>query len=491
MIKKSSFLKDWVDLVSPISLVNRASLKSLRRLESFWGRDVFSFLLLLPLAFFSLQCSSNESVQSVSAPYAEEVEDLGEADEASLAAELGEEEEGLAEGSGDLPEGEMAMEEGAEGLVGGDLAEDDSFAGDSVAGAENDGLGIESSDKVASSDSSSGSDSDFDSISSSATSTSQEGVAQRAKISVKKIKSAPFYRAGVWANAVYILRPGDTLRRVSQKIYGQDQDRSKGLLAINPHLKSTTKAGNKVYYNSPYRPMDREKLLFYYEDKGMGPSIYVTRPQDNIRKVSKKLLGFSGAWKEIWATNLQVESKWEVASGVELRYWAGDSSSSGGAGMPLASAPSLPPPAVRGGHGGRSGYVPKEASSVPSLEEEALAGSPSSTASESSMQESLANLAQKREDTFGDHREKGNLPSVFSQPIDLERGGAAQEGQKNPRQGSSAVGGEVGFFGDQKNVLLFGVGSAIVLLGLALVIVRKKRLQQDQMAQVFRDSHTG
>ena len=336
-IKNFLFLKNLTKgftkgLANSDPLLNLKHLEHLEHLEFFQWRGKISLLLIGFLACFSLQCTSNDSVNSVSAPYAEEVEELGEDEEASLAAELGE--EGESEASGDLPEGELAdneMEgEALEGVKEGALEEDSAFAEGTGEGADSDSDFSEVASESASASSDHGG------------STHSTSTVQGSRISVKKIKDTPFFRAGVWVNAVYILRSQDTLKKVSQKIYRQDRTRE--LLAINPHLRATTKAGNKVYYNSPYRPMDKKKLLFYYEDKGLSPSFYVTRPKDNLRKVAKRLLGFSGAWKEIWAINPQVQSKWEVASGMELRYWVRERGGSGASTSgPLASVDSSSP----------------------------------------------------------------------------------------------------------------------------------------------------
>ncbi|MCB0410917.1 MAG: hypothetical protein KDD22_00215, partial [Bdellovibrionales bacterium] len=147
-----------------------------------------------------------------------------------------------------------------------------------------------------------------------------EPVAKK-NIPVKKIASTPYESNGTLVNAVYIARDGDTIKSVAQKIYGSD--RSEDLLAVNPHFRSRgLKVGSKVYYNSPNRPEDRGKLLTYYEDIGLAPEIYVTKEGDNIRKVSKSLLGHERSWQEVYATN-DVESKGDLSSGIQLRYWTG------------------------------------------------------------------------------------------------------------------------------------------------------------------------
>ena len=62
-------------------------------------------------------------------------------------------------------------------------------------------------------------------------------------------------------------------------------------------------------------------MLTYYEEVGVQPQTYVSKEGDNIRTVSKNLLGHNEAWKEVWATNFNVESKGNIPPGLELRYW--------------------------------------------------------------------------------------------------------------------------------------------------------------------------
>jgi hypothetical protein len=119
-------------------------------------------------------------------------------------------------------------------------------------------------------------------------------------------------------NAVYIARPGDSYKAISKMIYGSE-DRWKDIKKANPSV-SKPKPGNKIYYNSPIRPDDRTKVATYYEDLGMVPDVYVAKDGENIRQVSKNLLGYDNAWQEIWSTN-SVESKGKMPAGTELRYW--------------------------------------------------------------------------------------------------------------------------------------------------------------------------
>lgn len=139
---------------------------------------------------------------------------------------------------------------------------------------------------------------------------------------LQKVASAPYMVGKTWVNAVYLARPGDTLKSISKMIYG-DESRVAELKKINTRYKSrSVKPGDKIYYNSPVRPEDSTKIANYYEDSGVPSESYVAQKGDNIRKVSKKLLGYSNAWMEIWSTN-PVESKGKLTEGEVLRYWKG------------------------------------------------------------------------------------------------------------------------------------------------------------------------
>ena len=141
-------------------------------------------------------------------------------------------------------------------------------------------------------------------------------------VPVKKIADAPYMKNGILVNAVYLARPNDTVESISEKIYGTDK--TEDLYKVNTTLRSRgVKTGDKVYYNSPRRPGDEGQLLTFYEDSGVSPAVYSAKEGDNIRAISLKLLGDEHSWKEVWATNSDVESKGELSEGTQLRYWAG------------------------------------------------------------------------------------------------------------------------------------------------------------------------
>lgn len=141
-------------------------------------------------------------------------------------------------------------------------------------------------------------------------------------VPVKKVKSAAFMVGDANLNRVYLARAGETRPDIAQKIYG-DKSRSKDLLKWNGFLARGVKVGDKIYYSSPTNPTDTS-MLTYYEDVGIPAQNYVSRDGDNIREVSRTLLGDKDSWKEVWATNPDVESKGDIASGMNLRYWSAD-----------------------------------------------------------------------------------------------------------------------------------------------------------------------
>jgi LPXTG-motif cell wall-anchored protein len=135
-----------------------------------------------------------------------------------------------------------------------------------------------------------------------------------------KVKDSAFKaNDGTTMNRVYFARPGDTTKKISQKLYGSD--RSRDLKKWNTFLAARgAKAGDKIYYASPTNGADGN-MLTYYEEQNIPAQTYVSKPGDNIRRVSKDLLGFDSAWKEVWATNASVESKGDIPEGIELKYW--------------------------------------------------------------------------------------------------------------------------------------------------------------------------
>ena len=161
--------------------------------------------------------------------------------------------------------------------------------------------------------------------------------AKKQWIPYKKIKSQAYSAAGFVVNAAYIARSGEDIQSISNTIFGSDQVSQ--LYAINPHLKAkSVKVGDKIYYQSPNRPQDSSQLLFYFEDRGIQPSYHQIQAGENIRTIASQLLGHAESWKEIWATNPDLQSKGRLDQPVTIKYWPADAVGGG------AAEPTLPPP---------------------------------------------------------------------------------------------------------------------------------------------------
>ena len=142
-------------------------------------------------------------------------------------------------------------------------------------------------------------------------------------IPLKKIPEKPWKQSGKWVNAVYVVRPADDLKQISTLLFSEDKVEE--LKNFNPILKRRDpKVGDKIYYNSPHRPQDQKNFYHYYEDNNKVAQSYDLNAGDNIRTVAERLLGHKDSWKEIWATNPQVESKGVIKEAVTIQYWIAD-----------------------------------------------------------------------------------------------------------------------------------------------------------------------
>ncbi|MDG0814862.1 LPXTG cell wall anchor domain-containing protein [Bdellovibrio svalbardensis] len=175
------------------------------------------------------------------------------------------------------------------------------------------------------------------------TTTVETPAPKKASASLQKVATAPWKVGKTWFNTVYFARPGDSLASISQMIYGADKTAE--LKKGNATFKSrSVKPGDKVYYNSPHRPDDSARMITFYEDNGVAPEVYVAKSGDNIRKVSKNLLGYPNAWKEVWATN-SIDSKDAIPEGTELHFWKGGNVAAAPAAPAQPDMQMAPPPA--------------------------------------------------------------------------------------------------------------------------------------------------
>ncbi|MCB0341949.1 MAG: hypothetical protein H6626_11400 [Pseudobdellovibrionaceae bacterium] len=286
---------------------------------------------------------------------------------------------------------------------------------------------------------------------------------QKSWIPVKKIKDVPYRRAGVLVNAVYLARPGDDVTGVSQKIFGSDK--SEELLSINPWLSRGIKTGDKIYYHSPQRPNDDSRILTFYEDAGLQPEIYVTKEGDNIRQVASQLLGDKDSWKELWATNPDVESKGVVEGGISLRYWADSSVSTPPPMMAENDAPAPPP----------MDDVPPPPSTddipppMPSGDSMSMADAGNEPPPPPSMNEPAPPPPPP-------------VASTMEPPSPPPPPPAPPKSRRSSPNATAAGSDDGGILGNKDQVMFLGVGVILLLLAVVLIIIiRRKKAQRTDM----------
>lgn len=297
---------------------------------------------------------------------------------------------------------------------------------------------------------------DTSSSSSSSASSSLEETPAPVVASLKKIDSTPRKSGGQLLNGVYVARPPDTWKSISTMVYG-NADKASDIKSANSWIKGQPKAGDKVYYNSPQRPMDDTRVLTFQEDNGMAPEVYVAKDGDNLKTVSKELLGYDNAWKEVWATNA-VDSKTELAAGTELRYWRS------------APAPMTPPPS----QDMAMNNPPPPAEMAPPPAQDFPPPPP----------------ADMPPPDMAMNEMPPPPPAEMAPPPDLPPPPPADAVNPPPPPpvAQQAIGEEVP--ADQDTMMLLG-GGAIIAAGLALLLVMRKRRQQRDMAAAFNDTHVG
>lgn len=287
------------------------------------------------------------------------------------------------------------------------------------------------------------------------------------KPSLKKIKDMPFKEGEQLLNSVYVARPKDTFSSISKLIYG-DATHVKSLKSGNPTVK-TVRAGDKIYYNSPQRPTDESMMKVYYEDVGQVPETYTAKEGDDLKKLSKELLGFSGAWKEVWAIN-PVESKDKLTEGTTLRYWKG---------APPASsevAPSAPTMA------GTTGGMPTEMPPPPMpTQAEPMMPPPPPPMNEVSVPPPPPPMPEMAPPptNMGSTAPPPSVDTPPPPPV------AVQPPMDNPPpRPKKAVQAEASGMDDM--MMLGAVG--VLVVGIAAIVIMRKRKQQKEMAAVFNEN---
>lgn len=297
--------------------------------------------------------------------------------------------------------------------------------------------------------------------------------------SLKKVETVPFVKSEILLNAVYVARPGDNLKNVSQMIYGNNEKLAE-LKKVNPSLKKSLKPGDKVYYNSPQRPTDDQKILTYYEDQGMSPEVYVSQDSDDLKKVSKQLLGFPNAWKEMWVLN-SVDSKDALPAGTQLKYWKTAGTLASAAGQPASEIGSSTPNAL-----------PAAPPAPPQNEVAAAAPPPPPPApnpeANNPANGAAATVAQGTPPPPPPAAPAGQEVAAAPPPPPPPPPTPAPKPQKQAK--GSAVKSAEGEDGDMMMVMLAG-GAIIAGVGATLVMKKRKAAKQKEMESVFNDTQVG
>ena len=316
------------------------------------------------------------------------------------------------------------------------------------------------------------------------------------KPSLKKVQDTPFHEGGQLLNAVYVARKGDNYSKIAKNIYG-DKKKASDLKAANPTI-SSVNVGDKIYYNSPVRPTDDAMMKNFYEDTGAQPEVYVAKEGDDLKKVAKNILGNKNAWKELWVTNKDLESKGKLTAGTEIHYWKGSttvassmgdqskpekhsetaSAGLGGANQPPEQFPpageQLPPPPPPGNNMAMNNPPPPA---------EQLPPPPSDMGPPTGINPPIGAAG-----TTVTEAPPPPPPAEMAPPPPppMEQAPPPPPVQKGPKH---EVAAEQGFSNDD---MMMGLAAAgILAAGIAAIMVIRKRRQQKEMAAAFGDTQIG
>lgn len=117
------------------------------------------------------------------------------------------------------------------------------------------------------------------------------------------VHSMPVKEGEHWLNAYYFVTGDESWGTLSQKFYGRE-DRAELLAQWNRG--ASVAVGTVIYYNSPFRPQDREKMLSFGEDFGQPFERRTIASGDSLSKIAGQMWGNVHAWPAIAAVNPQL-----------------------------------------------------------------------------------------------------------------------------------------------------------------------------------------
>jgi len=118
------------------------------------------------------------------------------------------------------------------------------------------------------------------------------------------VHSVPVKNGDHWLNAFYfITSESETWQSLATKFYNRPEHADM-LRQWNGH--DHLAVGTVVYYNSPFRPQDRDQMLSFAEDFGQRNEAYQVVAGDSLSLIASRLWGNVHAWPAIAAINPQL-----------------------------------------------------------------------------------------------------------------------------------------------------------------------------------------
>lgn len=171
-----------------------------------------------------------------------------------------------------------------------------------------------------------------------------------------KVAANPFESSGVWMNAYQFVRSNDdSWETLATRAYGSSQQ-WETLKNWNPGVR--LKPGNIVYYNSPQRPTDQERIRHIADDLGLPLDNVTVNAGDTLSKMAENFYQEPRLWREIAALNPSISRPDWVIPGTALRVMPPNAGAASGLGQ------SAPP--VTGGMGSLSKVDSLDSTPTPS-----------------------------------------------------------------------------------------------------------------------------
>lgn len=138
---------------------------------------------------------------------------------------------------------------------------------------------------------------------------------------MKQYQVEVFEKNGVSVNAVYIVKPGDTIsniRKTVKRLGGEPKDLEK----IDPNFKKGLAPGQFVYFHSDLPRADefKDKIIHTHELERC-PYQLITVYKNNFKDKIDDYAGYPNAWKEVLSVNRFDSADFETKDSVEIKIY--------------------------------------------------------------------------------------------------------------------------------------------------------------------------